>query len=95
MSNHYAFIFKSMNKTVVNFLSTGCITHLEIGVAGRGILGMEAIEKENCNVQIWTSSATLKYSITYTTIKYKSIFILPPRKNCFLKTFYFEITLGL
>lgn len=45
MSNHYAFIFKSMNKTVVNFLSMGCITHLEIGVAGRGILGMEAIEK--------------------------------------------------
>ena len=45
MSNHYAFIFKAMNKTVVNFLSMGCITHLEIGVAGRGILGMEAIEK--------------------------------------------------
>ena len=24
--------------------------------------------------------------MTYTTIKYKSIFILPPRKNCLLKT---------
>lgn len=43
VSKHYAFTFESINKTLLNFLSTGCIIHLE--TAEGGISGMEAIEK--------------------------------------------------